>query len=309
MNSPLKTHGGKGAYAGKLARWIIAQLPPPESYTVYGEHYCGGASVALHFAPDRYEGKVEVVNDLNGLVSNFWQVLSHERGAELMKREVDLFPFSEELFDDACEFLDRPDWRSFGGGGFLSPATSPEVAAALAFLVVNRMSRQGNGKDFATLSTGRTRGGMCEQVSAFLSMVEGLPEVAQRVRRWFVFNRPAIDCARRADSARTVHYFDPPYHPSTRSSLGEYGDFEMSDEDHQELLAAINKLEGCWYLSGYNCDLYEEWRESGDYLRLEYAIPNAASSQATKPVMVECLWTNANQWFPANVGSGFRLTQ
>src|SRR5215213_9321604 len=62
---PLKWHGGKAYLASK----IVAMMP---SHLHYVEPFAGGLSVLLAKDP---EGVSEVVNDLNGGLSNFWHVL------------------------------------------------------------------------------------------------------------------------------------------------------------------------------------------------------------------------------------------
>jgi hypothetical protein len=66
---PLKTHGGKGAHRGNLARWIVGLMP---KHLHYVEPFPGGLSVLLAKNP---EGVSEVVNDLDGGLTNFWHVL------------------------------------------------------------------------------------------------------------------------------------------------------------------------------------------------------------------------------------------
>ena len=63
MNGPLSYIGGKRA----LAKRIIAMLP---KHTTYVEAFAGGAQVLFHKEPS----KVEVLNDLDGEVVNFYRV-------------------------------------------------------------------------------------------------------------------------------------------------------------------------------------------------------------------------------------------
>jgi DNA adenine methylase len=62
---PIKWHGGK-AY---LASRIVSLMPP---HLHYVEAFAGGLSVMLAKDPT---GVSEVANDLNGWLSNFWDVL------------------------------------------------------------------------------------------------------------------------------------------------------------------------------------------------------------------------------------------
>src|ERR1700677_3250721 len=85
MKGPLKTHGGKHYLAQKLIR-----LMPP--HTHFCEPYAGGLAVLL--SKDS-EGVSEVVNDLDGNFTNFWQVLQDDGLFAQFQRRVQAIPFSE----------------------------------------------------------------------------------------------------------------------------------------------------------------------------------------------------------------------
>jgi len=91
----------------------------------------------------------------------------------------------------------------FGSGG-------QPVHDAVSFFVECRMSLAGRGDQFAPLSRTRTRRGMNEQASAWLSAVDGLRAVHRRLRRVVVLNRPAIEVIQGQDGPDTLFYLDPP---------------------------------------------------------------------------------------------------
>jgi DNA adenine methylase len=99
---------------------------------------------------------------------------------------------------------------------------------------------------------------MCEQVSAWLSAVEGLPAVHARLKRVAVFNEPAVDVIRRYDDPDALFYCDPPYLHSTRTAKGVYDRFEMTDDDHRQLLDTLRGCRGKVLLSGYPNELYDQ---------------------------------------------------
>lgn len=268
LSQPIKRHGGKGAHAGKLAKWILSKMP---EHTHFVEPYFGGGAVLLRKDPQNVS---EVVNDLDGDLSNFWSVLADREAFPDFLRVVQATPFSEDVFDLAgCEIGDRID-------------------LAADFFVRSRQSRQGLCKDFATLSKNRTRGGMNEQVSAWLTAVEGLPDVHERLKRVVVLNRPALDVIRQQDGPSTLFYLDPPYLHATRSTKKEYGPQEMTDEDHRNLLTALGDLKGKFILSGYMSDLYQDFATIFGWERHELPVPNNAASGKTKQKKTECLWLN-----------------
>lgn len=92
---PLRWTGSKW----QLAEWIISQFPP---HLLYCEPYCGGAAVFFRKQP----AKIEVLNDLDGDVVNFFTVLRTHTN-ELVQA-VDLTPYSREEYEQAYEPSDDP---------------------------------------------------------------------------------------------------------------------------------------------------------------------------------------------------------
>lgn len=274
VSQPLKWHGGKGAFNGKLAKWIISLMPP---HVHYVEPYFGGGSVLLHKEP---EGVSEVINDVHGKLTNFWKVLQDDFMFERFQRIVQATPFSELEFWEAS----RGEHREL--------ILDTMVAEAVRFFAINRQSRQGLMKDFATLSKTRTRRGMNEQVSSWLTAVEGLPEVHDRLKRVVILNSNAIDVIRREDTPVTCFYLDPPYLHETRTSSRDY-EREMSKEDHELLLLELGKLSGVFLLSGYRSEMYDDAAELYGWRRHDFEIVNNASGKSRKDVKTECIWTNS----------------
>lgn len=267
--SPLKYHGGKSYLAAKFV-----ELFPP--HTRYCEPFFGGGSVL--FARDG-NGVAEFVNDLNYHLTNFWNVLQNDVLFEDFKRIIDATPFSSFEFSTAK--LDEE----------LNPQGEHLLAMrAACFFVRNRQSRQGLGKDFAT-PTKRLRRGMNENVSAWLSAVDGLPEVHARLRRVEIRNQPAIEFIRELDLPDALFYCDPPYLHETRVSTGEYR-HEMTASEHKELLNCLNNIKGKFVLSGYRSVMYDNHADEHGWNRVDFEIDNKASGKKKKEVKVECVWMN-----------------
>ncbi len=264
---PLKWHGGK-TY---LAKWLIDLFPP---HTHYVEPFFGGGSVLFSKPNSLVEGHSEVINDLNGELTNFWQVLRDPGHFVEFTRQVEATPFSNVEFDAACE----------------SQSTDP-VQRAWAFFVRYRQSRQGLGTVFATTSRSRTRRGMNEQVSSWLSAVEGLPEIHARIKRVLIFNEDACKVLRHEDSPHTFFYLDPPYVHETRTAKQCY-EFEMDQDHHKQLLDVLSELSGKFLLSGYPHPLYDQYAERHGWFCEKLEIDNKASSMKEKPIKTECAWMN-----------------
>lgn len=69
-------------------------------------------------------------------------------------------------------------------------------------------------------------------ISRWLGGVKMLPEIAERLLRIQIENRPACDVIRLYDLSKTLFYCDPPYVHSTRGDSKAYG-YEMTDNQHQ----------------------------------------------------------------------------
>jgi len=268
LSQPLKWHGGKHY----LAPWIISHFP---EHVHYVEPFFGGGSVLLQKPDELIEGHSEVVNDISGELMNFWQVLGSKTWFCEFKQRLEATPFSEITFDESS--IDEDPCNP--------------IDSAIEFFIRNRQSRQGLMKDFATMSRTRTRRGMNEQVSSWLTAIDGLPEVHARLKRVVIYNKPAIELIRQQDGPRTLFYCDPPYLHETRATTSDY-QHEMTIHDHEDLIETLATIEGKFVLSGYRSELYDEWEHDWDFRRVEKQIDNKASSKKTKDIKTECLWMN-----------------
>jgi DNA adenine methylase len=267
---PLKFHGGKNAFNGKPARWIVSLMP---SHVHYVEAFAGGLAVLLAKDP---EGVSEVANDVNGDLTTFWRVLQNPEAFERFRRAVEAVPFSEPEYADAKE-------------GLRSSAESDPVQRAVWFFVACRQSLAGRMKGFAPLSRNRTRRGMNEQASAWTAAVDGLAAVHARLRRVAVLNRPAVEVIRSQDGPGTLFYCDPPYPHETRTAPKVYA-HEMSEADHRDLLEVLLRVRGKVMLSGYPCELYDSALTG--WPRHTFDLPNNAAGGPAKGRETEVLWCN-----------------
>lgn len=256
-----------------LASEIIKRFPP---HIHYVEPYFGGGAVLFAKPAEWVENHSEVINDINLELTNFWYVLSDRDLFTEFSIRAALTPFSEVEW--------KKSKRLLGLGN--------QIDRALRFFTVYRQSRQGLGKDFATLSRNRTRRGMNEQVSSWLSAVEGLPEAHARLQSVVILdNSDALDVIRQQDGPNTLFYLDPPYLHSTRVTTSDY-EHEMSEGDHAMLLKTLAGIQGKFILSGYHSPLYDDHARANRWRFHEFAIDNKASSKKTKETKIEILWMN-----------------
>ena len=257
-----------GWYGGKFNHldWLLPLLPTAHHYC---EPFGGSGAVLLNRAPS----PVETYNDLDGEVVNFFQVLREQKD-ELVNR-IALTPFSREVYFLALTGQERT----------LSP-----LDRAWRFFIRARQTRTGLGQS-ATLGRwanckNTSRAGMAGVVSRWLGSVESLPEVALRLLRVQIENRPAADIIQLYDDANTLFYCDPPYPHDSRGDSKAYA-HEMSDDQHIELAVLLHEAKGLVALSGYRCDLldnlYSDWT-------IHLAPPKQVHS--VKKLRQEVLWVN-----------------
>ncbi len=257
-----------GWYGGKFSHldWLLPLLAQTHHYC---EPFGGSAAVLLNREPS----PVETYNDIDGEVVNFFRVLREHK--ERLIEVIGLTPFSREEFYRALE-NDQAE---------LAP-----VERARRFFVRARQVRTGLAQ---SASLGRwanckqtSRAGMAGVVSRWLGSVKGLPEIADRLLRVQIENRPALDVIKLYDDEATLFYCDPPYPHEARKDSNAY-EYEMSDDDHRALGAALSTIKGKAALSGYHCDLtdaiYRDWR------CVEGPTKKCHSSKGAR---TEALWTN-----------------
>jgi DNA adenine methylase len=258
-----------GWYGGKYSHldWLLPLLPTCHHYC---EPFAGSGAVLLN----RLASPVETYNDLDGEVANFFRILRDEKSKLI--EAIGLTPFSREEFSLAC---------------VIEPSLSP-LERARRFFVRARQVRTGLAQ---TASLGRwanckntSRAGMSGVISRWLGSVEDLPEIAERLLRVQIENRPALEVIQLYDAPTTLFYCDPPYVHLTRGDNNAYG-YEMTDDEHRELAQALNSVQGLVAISNYQCALMNElypaprWRK---HLLPEKTI------HSTKGKRAEALWTN-----------------
>ena len=211
-------------------------LPLVPRHRVYVEPFGGGAS--LLFAKSVAE--VEVYNDLDEGLVNFFRVLRNGEQARRLKWLVGLTPYARAEWQECRRLLD---------------SEADVVRKAWRWLVVCRMSfggKFGGGWSCCRSNIGADRWRVCGRK---------LLECAARFERVQVECQGWRDVVRRHDSAETFFYMDPPYVQSTRSGHRYSVDFD--DSEHRELVRWLLGLRGKVMLSGYLSDVYRPLEEAG----------------------------------------------
>jgi DNA adenine methylase len=259
-----------GWYGGKFSHldWLSPLLPNCHHYC---EPFSGSAAVLLNREPS----PVETYNDIDGEVVTFFRVL-RDRHEELI-RAIALTPFSREEYHQAI----------YGATDDIG-----DIERARRFYIKARQTRTGLAQ---TASLGRwancketSRAGMSGVVSRWLGGVNALDDIAQRLLRVQIENRPAIDVIQLYDGPNTLFYCDPPYLHATRGDAKAYG-FEMDEGQHREFAETVNRCKAKVAVSGYDHPIMNELFKPGFWFK---TLGSDKTIHSTKGTRREVLWTN-----------------
>lgn len=253
MNALLNYPGAKWGMASE----IISLMPPHRSYL---EPFFGSGAVLFNKAPSA----IETVNDIDGDIVNFYKVCRNSPSE--LARAISLTPYSRDVFNDAYTNRGTDDFdrayrfaiRSKMGHGFKTYQKTGfkiDVYARERSYCVNNWNR----------------------------LPEALMEAALRLKQVQIENQPAMDLIHKFNHENVLIYADPPYLMSTR--MGKQYRYEMTEQDHLELLEALIQHKGPVILSGYQSEMYD--RELKDWSVVTQKSYNQNSAPRT-----EVLWCN-----------------
>lgn len=263
MKSPIKYFGGKNGFAGK----IIDHFPDGYQLMNYIEPFAGSAALLFH----KEISLVEIINDLDSNLVALYNTIRNPDAFEQFKSVLDLTPYSEEL-----HYIWYKDLK-----GDIS-----EVERAYKYFYVNRTAY--NGLDGFSISS-VIRRGMSKSVSDYLSAVDGLYEVHNRLSKVVVCNRDGIGMIKKWDVDNTFIYSDSPYANETRSA-GRYK-FDFTDDMQDSYLDVLVNMKSAKVLvSGYNCERYRKLEFAG-YRRIDMEIKTQNNNIKGKS-KIESLWMN-----------------
>lgn len=277
LRAPFRYFGGKGQMLAKLSTIV------PDGGKPYCEPFCGAAS--LFFSRD--PAPVEVLNDLDGDLVNFFRVMQDRNTYEELRHRINWTPYARDEFARALAVEQHDD----------------QITRAWAFFVRKNMGMSGVSKTIG--NWGRTvmsNGGMSSETNKWVMRQSMLDAFRMRIMHAQIDNRCAIDVIRYWDNDDAVFYCDPPYIHSTRSSSDDYS-VEQDDDFHHRLVAALLECKGAVVLSCYDHPAYQPLNEAGwvrhDFSTSAYAagrvkgsgLKGAGSAKSRVP-RTETVWMN-----------------
>lgn len=252
MRSILKYPGSKW----RIANWIIEKMPEHHSYL---EPYFGSGAVFFNKEPSN----IETINDIDSDITNLFNVI-RENTDELLRKVV-MTPYSREEYDNA----------------FIATIEDDNIESARKFLIRCWQGIGSNNKyksGWKNDVQGRER---AYAVRNWYELPEKITEIVARLKTVQIENRPAVELIKRFNSEKVLIYADPPYLTSTRKrNIYKY---EMTDQDHEELLKVLLEHKGSVIISGYDNEMYNEYLKKWE----KYQINNLAEHGIKR---VETLW-------------------
>ena len=170
--------GGKSRLADRI-------LPLFPVHTCYVEVFAGGAALFYKKEPS----KVEVLNDLNGDLTNLYRVVQHH--LEEFIRQFKWALTSRKMFE----------WEKMKN---LNTLTDIQRAARFFYLQKLCFGGKVNGQTYGTATTSAPRLNL-------LRIEEDLSQAHLRLTRVNIENLDWVNCMEKYDRPETLFYLDPPY--------------------------------------------------------------------------------------------------
>lgn len=229
---------------------------------------CGSMSVTLNKVPSR----MDTANDLDGDVINFFKVLRNL--PEELYTALYLTPVARQEYRDCFP---------------INVEGISDIERARRFYVRCKLSFQGSGLKEHTgfnACVATTEKHKSKNVSKFMSTIEKLEEIVERLRAIQIENLPFEKMVEKYDRPGTFFYVDPPYELRTRNYKKWYNK-EFSDQDHARLAAVLHSIQGMAMVSGYESDMYMDLYKDWRLVKLK----PRGHAMSVQPKQ-ECVWMN-----------------
>lgn len=266
--SPINWIGGKH-YS---ARHIIAQFPLPSQYDTYCELFGGAAHVLMQKKPYKH---VEVYNDLNGDLVNFW--MQARDNLEALEEACRSLPYSREVYYQYH--------YSLFDGTQLQPL---ERATRWFYVVRNNFNGHLN-----PIPTGWSTG-IKDKASgpahSYRSAIDLFKQVQERFRLVMIDNRDFEQIFKIYDKPRTLFYLDPPY---VESEFYYHNQEPFTMDDHVRLASLLNSTSAYVALSYYPHPILDELYPADKWRRVTWEVQkHSQKTKTTRDKATELLLCN-----------------
>lgn len=248
----------------RLANWIISYMPPHESYL---EPYFGSGGVFFN----KPKSRVETINDIDGAIVQFFRTC--RESPEELAQAIAMTPWAREEFL-LSDFLDDAP-----------PSADIERARQFAVRCWMTFGARTRCKTGWRHSTGKTVNGGPDNPKLWRRLPNIVYQVADRLMDAQIYNRPAVDVIAEYNGNGVLLYCDPPYVKHTRTLNGDQYRYEMTNQDHEELLSSLTAHKGMVILSGYTSPMYMDTLKDWTVVRTNTTAERGVPRE-------ECLWLN-----------------
>lgn len=222
MKTPLTYYGGKI----NMVKDILPLLP---KHSIYCEPFVGGG--AIFWA--KKHSPLEVLNDNNGILITFYQVLKNN--FDELKKLIDQTLYSRLTVRCALQIYHCPHLF-----------TKLQIAWAFWTVVTQGFSGVIGGWSYDN----RGKKNICLK-NKKLRFTKELGERLENVQLECI---DALKLIQKRDSEHTFFYVDPPY---VGANQGHYGGY--TSEHFESLLAILSEIKGTFLLSSYSHPVLDEY--------------------------------------------------
>ncbi|MBI9055532.1 MAG: DNA adenine methylase [Bacteroidales bacterium] len=235
MKTPITYYGGKQT----MLKHIKPRIP---KHKIYTEAFCGGAAVFF----EKEASDIEVLNDINGELINFYQVFRqhssefkqelegtlHSRNLHLYAQMIYQLPehFSKVKRAWALWYLSKTSFASKLDGSFGYDKSKNTMVKKLC-----------NAKEYAIAEA-----------------------VAKRLENVQLECTDALRIIRSRDTIDAFHFVDPPY---VGTNCGHYNGY--NEQHFKELLDLLSNLEGKFMLTMFPNDMLQEYIDQYGWHKVE----------------------------------------
>lgn len=252
----------------------------------YLEVFGGGASLLFAKEPST----LEVYNDIDSNLVNLFRVIRDKDKFKKFYNLVSLTPYSREEYYYCVKNLDN---------------CIDEIDCAYKYFISIRMCFSGtigSGWKYSIKSVSRN---ISKNVSAYLSIIDLLPEIHARIMTTQIEHLDWKKCVEKYNEwgKDGFFYLDPPYFKSAKRSGGYK--YEFTEEEHKQLIEwLLNKCSVNVMLSGYDNSIYRKledngwkkicWKVGCDAVGRTRHLKTTGSGSILKQkhIRQECIWIN-----------------
>ncbi len=217
LKTPITYYGGKQ----NLVSTILPLIP---EHTLYAEPFVGGG--AVFWAKEK--SKIEVINDLNGEIVNFYQVMQTK---------------FDQLFELVQATLHSRKQHADSAVIYKNPHLFTDVDRAWALWVQCNQSFSSKIKGGWAYAK---KGNSCEK-KTYNNKQRFIDAFQERLKAVQIECNDALQIIRSRDYEQAFFYCDPPY---PKSDQGHYKGYTL--DDFMELMTLLSQIKGKFLVSSYD---------------------------------------------------------